>query len=85
MTTTVPTEVSDDDFAEILNQTRQFVRNVVVPRENEILAEDRVPDDIRDRLNEHFGEVDISDLWLPFFCVSSNLTSGAYQDRKSVV
>ena len=49
MTTTVPTEVSDDDFAEILNQTRQFVRNVVVPRENEILAEDRVPDDIRDQ------------------------------------
>ena len=49
MTTTVPTEVSDDDFAEILNQTRQFVRNVVVPRENEILAEDQVPDDIRDQ------------------------------------
>ncbi len=42
-------EVSDEDFAEILNQTRQFVRNVVVPRENEILAEDRVPDDIRDQ------------------------------------
>jgi NTE family protein len=34
---------------------------------------------VRDRLNEHFGEVDISDLWLPFFCVSSNLTSGSYQ------
>lgn len=31
------------------------------------------------RLDEHFGTVDISDLWLPFFCVSSNLTSGAYQ------
>jgi NTE family protein len=30
------------------------------------------------RLDEHFGTVDISDLWLPFFCVSSNLTSGAY-------
>ena len=25
------------------------------------------------------GGVEISDLWLPFFCVSSNLTSGAYQ------
>ncbi|MET3666399.1 NTE family protein [Caulobacter sp. 1776] len=34
---------------------------------------------VRARLDEHFGVVDISDLWLPFFCVSSNLTSGAYQ------
>lgn len=31
------------------------------------------------RLAEHFAEVEISDLWLPFFCVSSNLTSGTYQ------
>lgn len=28
------------------------------------------------RLAEHFGDTDISDLWLPFFCVSSNLTTG---------
>lgn len=34
---------------------------------------------VRARLDQHFGAVDISDLWLPFFCVSSNLTSGAYQ------
>ena len=34
---------------------------------------------VRTRLEEHFGDVAISDLWLPFFCVSSNLTSGAYQ------
>jgi NTE family protein len=33
---------------------------------------------VSDRLNEHFGETAISDLWLPFFCVSSNLTTGAY-------
>jgi NTE family protein len=33
---------------------------------------------VKARLEEHFGAVDISDLWLPFFCVSSNLTSGAY-------
>lgn len=33
---------------------------------------------VKARLDEHFGAVDISDLWLPFFCVSSNLTSGAY-------
>jgi NTE family protein len=34
---------------------------------------------VRARLKEHFGEQQIADLWLPFFCVSSNLTSGAYQ------
>jgi acyl-CoA dehydrogenase len=42
-------EVGDDDFKEILVQTRHFVRTAVVPREPEILAEDRVPDDIRDQ------------------------------------
>ena len=35
-------------------------------------------DKVRERLHEHFGEVQIADLWLPFFCVSSNLTTGAY-------
>lgn len=33
---------------------------------------------VRARLHEHFGDVEIADLWLPFFCVSSNLTTGAY-------
>ncbi|MBJ6127328.1 patatin-like phospholipase family protein [Microvirga splendida] len=28
------------------------------------------------RLLEHFGDRTIEDLWLPFFCVSSNLTTG---------
>ncbi|BBZ31623.1 acyl-CoA dehydrogenase family protein [Mycolicibacterium confluentis] len=42
-------EVSDDDFQEILAQTRHFVRTAVVPREGEILTEDKVPDDIRDQ------------------------------------
>lgn len=42
-------EVSDQDFAEILAQTRHFVRTSVVPREAEILAEDRVPDDLREQ------------------------------------
>jgi NTE family protein len=37
---------------------------------------------VRARLREHFGDTQISDLWLPFFCVSSNLTSGAYQLHK---
>src|SRR3954466_38532 len=42
-------EVTDDDFQEILTQTRHFLRTAVVPREQEILDEDRVPDDLRDQ------------------------------------
>ena len=48
MTTAESAAVSDEDFREILAQTRQFVRTAVVPREQEILDEDRVPDDLRD-------------------------------------
>ena len=48
MTTAEVQEVSDEDFREILAQTRDFVRSAVVPREQEILADDRVPDDLRD-------------------------------------
>jgi NTE family protein len=33
---------------------------------------------VSERLAEHFGETHIGDLWLPFFCLSSNLTTGAY-------
>lgn len=39
--------VDDDVFADILSQTRRFVRTVVVPREQEILDTDQVPDDLR--------------------------------------
>ncbi|BBZ02650.1 acyl-CoA dehydrogenase [Mycolicibacterium chitae] len=45
-------DVSDDDFQQILAQTRQFVHTAVVPREQEILAEDKVPDDIRDQAKQ---------------------------------
>ena len=34
---------------------------------------------VSERLHHHFGDTDISDLWLPFFCLSTNLTTGAYQ------
>jgi acyl-CoA dehydrogenase len=44
--------VDDDDFQQILAQTRHFVRTVVVPREQEILATDRVPDDLRDQAKD---------------------------------
>ncbi|WP_343574669.1 acyl-CoA dehydrogenase family protein [Mycobacterium sp.] len=44
--------VDDDDFQEILAQTRQFVRSAVVPREQEILATDRVPDDLRSQAKD---------------------------------
>jgi acyl-CoA dehydrogenase len=49
MTTADTPEVSDEDFQEILAQTRHFVRTAVVPREQEILDEDRVPDDLREQ------------------------------------
>jgi NTE family protein len=34
------------------------------------------------RLLEHYGETLIDDLWLPFYCVSSNITSGGYVVHK---
>ena len=40
-------KVGADDFADILAQVRRFVRDDVVPRENEIMAADRIPDDLR--------------------------------------
>jgi len=33
---------------------------------------------VAQRLEEHFGDLQIEDLPIPFFCVSSNLTAGAY-------
>lgn len=49
MTTAEAQEVSDEDFREILAQTRHFVRTAVVPREQQILTDDRVPDGLRDQ------------------------------------
>ncbi|QNG50400.1 acyl-CoA dehydrogenase family protein [Pseudonocardia petroleophila] len=40
-------EVSAEDFRFIHEQVRDFVRTAVVPRENEIMREDRIPDDLR--------------------------------------
>ncbi|VBA57069.1 Acyl-CoA dehydrogenase [Mycobacterium attenuatum] len=40
--------VSDEDFQQILAQTRHFVRTAVIPREQEILDNDRVPDDLQE-------------------------------------
>ena len=45
-------EVSDEDFQAILAQTRHFVRTAVVPREQEILAADKVPDDLREQVKK---------------------------------
>jgi acyl-CoA dehydrogenase len=41
------TSVSAEDFGYVLDQVREFVRREVVPRENEIMAADRIPDDLR--------------------------------------
>jgi len=38
--------VSASDFVDIHAQVRRFVPGQVVPRKNEIMADDRVPDDI---------------------------------------
>ena len=37
---------------------------------------------VTERLRHHFGEAQIADLWLPFFCLSANLTTGAYHMHK---
>ena len=43
-------------------------------------------DKVRERLAEHFGDRQICDLWLPFFCGVTNLTTGAYQiDRRGLL
>ncbi|MEE3849384.1 acyl-CoA dehydrogenase family protein [Gordonia sp. LSe1-13] len=46
-TTTATPQVSADDFADILAATREFIRERVVPREQEIVETDAIPDDIR--------------------------------------
>lgn len=43
-------EVDAEDFADILAATREYVRTVVVPREQEIADTDAVPEDIRSEL-----------------------------------
>ncbi len=42
-----PSQVSAEDFAEVLRVTREFVRSRVVPRESEIMEADEVPADLR--------------------------------------
>jgi acyl-CoA dehydrogenase len=46
-TAPAPSQVSPEDFAEILRVTREFVRSRVVPRETEIMEADEVPADLR--------------------------------------
>ncbi|MDT5191321.1 MAG: acyl-CoA dehydrogenase [Mycobacterium sp.] len=41
--------VPETDFRDILDATRHFIRSAVVPRELEIMADNRVPDDIREQ------------------------------------
>ncbi|MDT5066038.1 MAG: acyl-CoA dehydrogenase [Mycobacterium sp.] len=44
--------VSEADFRDVLDATRHFIRSAVMPRELEIMADNRVPDDIRDQAKE---------------------------------
>ncbi|ELB85666.1 acyl-CoA dehydrogenase, partial [Rhodococcus wratislaviensis IFP 2016] len=41
------TQLDDDDFRDILAHTRTFVRNAVLPREQEIDEADAIPADVR--------------------------------------
>ncbi|WP_226435180.1 acyl-CoA dehydrogenase family protein [Rhodococcus yananensis] len=53
MTVATPaTQVDEDDFREILAQTRSFVRDAVVPREQEIADTNAIPADIRQAAEE---------------------------------
>ena len=45
-------QVSDEDFADILAATRDFIRNKVMPRESEIMATDEIPADLREAAAE---------------------------------
>ncbi|MFN3599859.1 MAG: acyl-CoA dehydrogenase family protein [Dietzia sp.] len=49
---TATSEVDAEDFAHILSATREYIRTVVIPREQEIADTDAVPDDIRTGLAE---------------------------------
>jgi acyl-CoA dehydrogenase len=44
--------VTEADFRDILDATRHFIRSAVMPREREIMADNRVPDDIRSQAKE---------------------------------
>ena len=50
--TSAVSEVDAEDFAHILSATRDYIRTVVVPREQEIAETDGIPDDIRTGLAE---------------------------------
>jgi NTE family protein len=39
--------------------------------------------EVERRLKTHFADVEISDLWLPFECVSTNLTTGRLHEHRS--
>lgn len=45
-------EVSTDDLADILAATRSFVREQVIPREQEIADSDAIPDDLREAIKD---------------------------------
>ncbi|MHA7664849.1 acyl-CoA dehydrogenase family protein [Mycolicibacterium sp. HS_4_1] len=49
---TATQSVSEQDFRDILDATRRFVRTAVVPRELEIMNDNRVPDDVREQAKD---------------------------------
>ena len=61
MTSAAParSQVSPEDFAEILRATREFVRSRVMPRENEIMATDALPADLQNDLIEFLKSLQV--------------------------
>ncbi len=49
---TTQSQVGPEEFRDILQQTRDFVRARVVPRETEIVEHDAIPDDLRKHVAE---------------------------------
>lgn len=47
-----PAAVGAEDFQDILSATRKFIRSAVVPREQEIMDSNMVPDDLRDQAKD---------------------------------
>ena len=68
------------DDAEMSRRIRQRLRRIQPPRRHRLSDHRHDPRrlKVKQRLAEHFDDRDIADLWLPFFCVSANLTTGAY-------
>ena len=66
MTDTPTPEVSAEDFTSVRDLVADFVRTKVIPREQEILDADAVPDDLRAQAAEILSLIHISEPTRPY-------------------